>query len=286
MEEASIREETVEDLKNDNAAIEAFFGEAVGMSFDSNDNDCDQNTTVNSSSDSSDFQIADDSDLSSKVMLAIRQRMAVENESSDQYNFTDNEKSLQKDEPKSFDIRDGFCCNIFCSSQNVTAQFKSKMKELLEKPKTARKQYLLDHLIKQEELGIPTDGFRFFGFYICKKALVILSGVSDYLIEEACKAFENGQSVFSHGNQIGMRDTEASTGFVIWMKQHAINYGNQAPDEESIILPACFSQKDVFDQYVSEVPEPKIKQSTFYRLFKVVLNLFLGLVNKFEMIRS
>ena len=266
-------EETVEDIKNDNAAIEAFFGEAVGMSFDSNDNDCDQNTTVNSSSDSSDFQIADDSDLSSKVMLAIRQRMAVENESSDQYNFTDNEKSLQKDEPKSFDIRDGFCCNIFCSSQNVTAQFKSKMKELLEKPKTARKQYLLDHLIKQEELGIPTDGFRFFGFYICKKALVILSGVSDYLIEEACKAFENGQSVFSHGNQIGMRDTEASTGFVIWMKQHAINYGNQAPDEESIILPACFSQKDVFDQYVSEVPEPKIKQSTFYRLFKAVLNL-------------
>ena len=97
MEEASIREETVEDLKNDNAAIEAFFGEAVGMSFDSNDNDCDQNTTLNSSSDSSDFQIADDSDLSSKVMLAIRQRMAVENESSDQYNFTDNEKSLQKD---------------------------------------------------------------------------------------------------------------------------------------------------------------------------------------------
>ena len=147
------------------------------------------------------------------------------------------------------------------------------MKELLEKPKTARKQYLLDHLIKQEELGIPTDGFRFFGFYICKKALVILSGVSDYLVEEACKAFENGQSVFSHGNQIGMRDTEASTGFVIWMKQHAINYGNQAPDEESIILPACFSQKDVFDQYVSEVPEPKIKQSTFYRLFKAVLNL-------------
>ena len=150
----------------------------------------------------------------------------------------------------------------------------------MEKSKAGRKQFLLEHLMKQEELDISTQGFQFYGFFLCKKAFVQLSGVSDYLVDEACKAFERGQCVFSHGNQIGMRDSEASLAFIIWMKQHAENYGNQSPEEEMIILPACFGQKELFLQYTSEAPEPHIKLSTFYRLFKVGLQIMIKKTRK------
>ena len=238
------------------------FGEPVGDSFDSNE-------ASENLSDTSDFEIAE-CDLSSKIMCAIKYTavMDTQNEApatpvNDQFDFStevDDSKEVPND--KKF-----FCCNDLCCDQNFSAQFHKKMEEILEKSKTKRKQFLLDHLIKQEELGVPTSGFQFYGFFLCKKAFVKMSGVSNYLVLEACKGFEMGQTTFHHGNYVGMRLSEATLGFIIWMKAHAVNFGNQAPDEETLVLPACYHLTDLFQQYESEAPLPRIKISTFYRLF-------------------
>ena len=45
--------------------------------------------------------------------------------------------------------------------------------------------------------------------------------------------------------------------------------GNQAPDEECIILSAIYKQKDLFEQYQDEASLPRIARSTFYRLFRL-----------------
>ena len=168
----------------------------------------------------------------------------------DEYEFSDRDddkesfQSYQRDEKGSKVIKK--CCAMDCRNQHLPAKFHVKVNDILQKSKSERKQFLLDHLIKQEELDVRTDGFQFFGLFFCKKSFVQVSGVSDYLVSEACKAFETGQTVFSsHGNTIGMRETEATLGFIIWMKQHAVNYGNQAPDEETIVHPACYKQKDI-----------------------------------------
>ena len=243
------------------------FGEPVGNSFESSEES-------ENLSDSSDFEIAD-CDLSSKIMHAIQpvkenKNNACANAVHDQFDFSTEDEDLEKltDDPKKVEnVKKKFCCNNLCCDQNFSVQFYKKMEEILGKSKTERKQFLLDHLIKQEELGVSTSGFQFYGIFLCKKAFVEISGVSNYLVVEACKGFEIGQTVFHHGNSVGMRETEATLGFIIWMKQHAVNFGNQAPDEETLVLPACYHLTDLFQQYESEAPLPRIKRSTFYRLF-------------------
>ena len=261
----SLNLEQAEIQTNSIPLAELFSKPAVGLSFDSNASEGDEDL-ADASSDSSDFQLADDSDLTKKIMSAFDPMTA----KPDEYNFSENDKVLQTDSKKLKPVKSGqvACCNNFCSSQNFNVQFLSKMKTICDMPKADRKQFLLDHLIKQEELGISTQSFQFFGFCVCKKAFISLSGVSNYIVKESCKAFEMGQTVFSNNNSVGMRESEATLGFIIWMKKHALNYGNQAPDEDTIVIPACYMQKDLFQQYVEEAPEPLIASSTFYKLFK------------------
>ena len=258
-------EEIEPDDNTSSTCIADLFMEPVGLSFDESD----QNQSEESS-DSSDFQVAD-CDTSRRVMLAIDPNApSGVIDKPDEYTFREDEKAGENrgfKKSKSFGIKKEACCNNFCRSQNFNVQFLNKMETLHGMSKAERKQFLLEHLIKQEELGVSTQSFKFFGYCVCKKSLVHLSGVSNYIIEEACKAYERGQTRFRHNNEVGMRETEATLGFVIWMKRHALQYGNQAPDHETIIIPACYMKKDLFQQYEEEVTEPRIKRSTFYRLF-------------------
>ena len=248
--------------------LDMFNSEPVGMSSDSSDQNSDQENE-DSLSDSSDNQVANDCELSKQIM----QNLFPANDSNikddfDSYNFS-GEEDLKLKKSKQDKLTESFCCNNFCSNQEVSMQFKNKMEEMNEKSKAKRKQFLLDHLMKQEELNISTSGFQCYGFFFCKKSFVVVSGLSNYLVDCACIAYENGQTVFNHGNTVGMRETEATFGFITWMKHHAVTYGNQAPDEECIILSSCYKQKDLFQQYEEEAPTPHIGRSTFYRLFKL-----------------
>ena len=237
------------------------------LEMDSNSGDQNHLSDSDSSSDSSDFQLADDCDLTERVMTVFDPVNKVQ----DEYNFSENDyRELQTkfNKSKPEESRQVTCCNDRCMRQNFNVQFLNKLKTISDMTKADRKQFLLNHLIKQEELGISTHSFQFFGFCLCKKAFISLSGVSNYIVKEACKAFEIGQTVFCNNNSVGMRESEATLGFIVWMKNHALHFGNQAPDEETIVIPACYMQKDLFEQYEEENEAPLIAKSTFYKLFK------------------
>ena len=265
-----------QESRPDEVSWQSVFSEPVGMSFDSNTfSDSSSETT----SESSDLQIADECGLSRNIMEALQLPKASDlgsdeveanaGKKKDVFEFSDNDES---EIPPTIDLKPhnqiSKCCNNLCNYQKIGQQMKNKIQELNAHNKCDMKQILLDHLINQEVMGLPTNGFQFYGFFFCKKSFVKILGVSDYIINKALEAFESGQSSFVHGNEIGMRESEASIGFVIWMKLHAQNYGNQAPDEQTTVLPACFTLKDLFEQYQEEAPQPQIKMSTFYRLFK------------------
>ena len=253
-------------------SMQSVYNEPIGMSFDSSD------TSINTSNDSSDFQIAGGCDSARNIMEALLPNAsdleggkgeANKSKSLDVFEFTDNEESDMSSIVDPDDYKSQKCCNNLCTNQKIGLRVHTKLSEIREHDKGDWKQMLLDHLIKQEEMGLPTHGFQLYGQFFCKKSFVQISGVSEYIINEALKAFEFGQTSFIHGNEVGMRETDATFGFEIWMKLHAENYGNQAPDESTIVLPACFSQKDLFKHYQEEAPQPQIKSSTFYRLFKL-----------------
>ena len=261
-----VEEEVVREAL-DQKVLEMFNSEPIGISSESSDQYSDEEN--GDSSDSSDLQVANDCELSKQIMQSLfPAKDTNKDDESASFNFSEEDVAKLK-KPKQDKSTKSFCCNKFCINQEVNMQLKNKMEELSEKPKAKRKQFLLDHLMKQEDLDISTSGFQFYGVFFCKKSFVVVSGLSNYLVDEACKAYENGQTVFSHGNTIGMRETEATFGFITWMKYHALTYGNQAPDEECIILSSCYVQKDLFQQYEEEAPNPHIARSTFYRLFKL-----------------
>ena len=158
------------------------------------------------------------------------------------------------------------CCYEKCVNQN-SAQLIAKILTVKSKPKKDIKQFLLTHLHSQENFGVMTDKFQFYGKKYCFKAFQRISGFSKYLISEACKAFEDGRSVVTGNEFLGYKDRDSTFGFKVWMKQHAENYGNRAPDEETLVIPGCYSIRDLFEQYESEAPYPRIKKTTFYRLF-------------------
>ena len=108
----------------------------------------------------------------------------------------------------------------------------------------------------------------FLGFVCVRKPSLVCLVFLNYIVGESCKAFEKGQTTFTHNSELGMRETEATIGFLIWMKNHALNYGNQAPDEETLIIPACYMKKDLLEQYQEEAPAPHVSRATFYRLFE------------------
>ena len=236
-------------------------GDPVGLSFD------------DTSTDSCDLQIAEECEIGRKVIEALNttgeEDVSKTIVNSDVYDFFESEKTLKSSKENKFDKneQEGVCCNSLCNQKEISLQLRSKLDEINQKSKKDVKQFLLDHLYSQEDMGLSTHGFQFFGILFCKKSFLQISGLSDYLVTEVCKAFEFGQSHFIHGNETGLRESEATRGFLIWMKQHAENYGNQSPEDNLIIIPACFSIKDLFEQYESEAPAPLIKSSTFYRLF-------------------
>ena len=247
-------EQSISDLFND---------DPVGASFD-----CD------TSSESWENQISEDCELNSKIMESVNQSSSVGTESSDVYDFNEDCVEISPKISKQSYVKEIKCCNDMCIKQTVSLQIKSTLMDIQKRSSVDRKQFLLDHLIKQEQMEIPTDGFQFYGKLFCKKSLALVSGLSDYIIQEASRAFERGQVAFIHGNTVGMRETEAGLGFVIWMKRHALYYGNQAPDEDTIILSACYSLKDLYQQYKEEAPTPHVQISTFYRSFKLKFGPF------------
>ena len=254
--------------KQETSLSEIMNQEPVGRSFDS----------CNTSSESCEFQLADDCGVASRIMEAIY-KVSDETESNksvqDVYNFNDDDKEVPTTEDKempahvSQDIVKGRnCCDNMCHSQELNMQILAVLDDIKKKSNKEKKQYFLDHLKKQEELDVTTHGFQFYGKFFCRKSLSSIFGVSDYILKEASKAFESGQVTFVHGNEMGMRECESSLGFIIWMKQHAERFGNFAPDESVIILSSCYSLIDLFKTYQEESPVPQIQSSTFYRLFK------------------
>ena len=249
-------------LSGESESVELCF-DPVGTSFDSDD--------------SSDFEIADETDLSRKVEAAAMDKPfedeiksvgdASSNNTGSVYDYDESDATKELDQEKEVS-QSGPCCHRRCNSLELSLQLMCKMEEIQNLSKKDRKQYLLDHLHRQEEMGLPTQGFQFFGFLFCKRSFIQVAGLSYYLVTEVFKAFEFGQFHFIHGNETGMRESEATTGFVVWMRRYAENYGNRSPEEDIVVIPACFSIKDLFLQYQQEAPPPRIKSSTFYRLFQ------------------
>ena len=117
-------------------------------------------------------------------------------------------------------------------------------------------------------MAISTSGFFISGRFMCKKFFCEVTQVSTYIVKEVFKAFSVGQKFFVHGNVVGLRQSTATIGFVCWLKNFATNYGNFAPNEQVLVISACFTIMEMYMMYKMQAPAPLVGMSTFYALFQ------------------
>jgi hypothetical protein len=233
------------------------------VSFDSSE--CDNST------ESDDFEICDDPRFES---------INKENAALSVFDFCDSESEHEVENfvnlgKKSSELTQSLvnsspqsCCELKC----IQNSFSDKDKEFLQlmnvKRKIVVKNELLSHLRFQEKMGLSVNGFIFNGQFLCPKTFRILSGLSEYIVNDVMDAYGTGLDKFEHGNSGGVRLAPASINLICWMKSFSNLYGQAAPDEEIIILPNFLTIKDLFEIYEDEAEAPKVKESTFYRLLE------------------
>ena len=160
------------------------------------------------------------------------------------------------------------CCKSMCNLKVWPSLILQKINGFVANlSKQQIKQSLLDHLYGQRIIDGRVNCIVIMGHCFCKKGFSFLSGVSAYLIDEVFKAFNIGQVSFFHGNELGLREGEACINFTAWLTNFAKNYGNYAPDEETLVISSCYSLKDIFNIYRAECAGPHVSKSYFYKLF-------------------
>ena len=162
-----------------------------------------------------------------------------------------------------------YCCYKRCSDSEVNPRTIGRIQEMKRgKSKFELKQILLDNLYAQQNVGVSVNFFSICGQLFCRESVRRIFGLSKHIINEVFDAYACGQRFFVHGNTRGMSMKSSTIGFICWMKQFALNYGNFSPDEEGVIvISSCFTIKDVFTMYSLQAPKPLVAKSTFYALF-------------------
>ena len=187
----------------------------------------------------------------------------------DTYAFADETEVIKQYIPSSAtSVTKKPCCEDVCNVQFLSKEVKFRIDELVKgKSKVEIKTALLEQLYSQQKMGISTRGFLIAGQFLCKNYFSDLSKVTSYIVTEVFKAFAAGQRFFVHGNVVGFKQSLATFGFISWLKTFAENYGNFAPDEQVIVISACFTIKEMYLMYKEQSPAPQVAKSSFYSLF-------------------
>ena len=193
------------------------------------------------------------------------------------------EEPLQKKERNEFvlfSMNKKNSCSLSCKqncedliSQQWSTEDVKDLNDLFKSMKKIEiKNFMLEHIKKQHVMGLTMSGFLYNGHLFCFRSFEKLTGVSKYLVDLVITAAENKLEKFEHGSQGSQKFSVAKVGYIVWMKSFALSYGQYSPDELVIVLPGHLRMVDVWKYYESEAPEPRVKASTFYSMFKQIFS--------------
>ena len=159
-------------------------------------------------------------------------------------------------------------CDLFIKSlENQEVEcFKEGLKG---KAVMETKQKILGHLQKQSDLGYTAMNYMFKSHSFCIKFLSSLIGVSEYILKTVQDDYYLGVKRYIHGNDSKPKESLAVAKFTAWLTTFSQLYGQNAPDEDTTVLPAWLTKATIFRIYLQECTPPIVKRSTFYHLFKM-----------------
>ena len=165
------------------------------------------------------------------------------------------------------------CCSISCQHNCFMSVCREKgnlVRNLFSDEKlSVRKKKLLNHVISQGNVGLPTDEFVILGHTFCVRYLSNLLNISEYVLGKILEDYESGVRTYSHGNRgILKQERGATEGFISWFQWFLKSYGNFAPDEQVTVLPYWLKGIELYLIYKTEASAPHIALSTYYQHLK------------------
>ena len=130
------------------------------------------------------------------------------------------------------------------------------------------KNKLLSHLKSQKVIGFEVHSFICNSHSFCTPAFSHISGISTYLVTKVLKDFQAGKNQYIHGSTEVPRRSHANVNFISWMVCYSELHGQSDPEKLTTVLPAFLNKSELFKIYQAEAPQPHVKSSTFYYLFR------------------
>ena len=131
------------------------------------------------------------------------------------------------------------------------------------------KRKLINHLRSQNNVGEDTESYLINGHRFCTKYLSSETGTSEFVLGSVLKNFSAGIQLYEHGSKgVQKQQSLSTTQFVCWFKQFVEIYGQNAPDENVIVLAHWLNKATLFKMYKEEAPTPHVASATFYQHMK------------------
>lgn len=175
----------------------------------------------------------------------------------------------------------GYCepvkhCSIFCKNDCVafvksrsTTQLETIKEMFNHKNISEVKSKLLNHLIVQKAVGRQCNNYIIDGHEFCTSYLNHITGISEYLLKKVLKDFWKGVKHYEHGSTGIVKNLSVATvHFISWFRIFLSLHGQNAPDDEVVVLSYWLKGKALYDIYVDEAQSPHISLSTFYQHMK------------------
>ena len=167
-------------------------------------------------------------------------------------------------------------CSSWCRNdcQKVTeawgAEKIKKVTEIFKSDKVVSvKNKLISHLEVQENIGVASDSYVVLGHQFCMEFLSHMAKCSLYILKTVLEDYCRGVRCYDHGNKgIVKSPSVATMNFIVWFKNFLNLYGQDAPDDQVVILNHWLKGKVSFNMYVEEAPHPHISLTTFYAHLK------------------
>ena len=196
--------------------------------------------------------------------------------------FSDDERDLQNNIICQFSSRaperiesNNFCsktCKNNCeASVDLLPSEKVEMMKKMFKGNSIieTKSKLLTHLSVQSHVGNLTNGYTIFGHEFCLEFLNHFLGISQFLLKSVMKDYWRGVTFYEHGNKGIMKNPSLATvNFISWFKCFTSLYGQNAPDEQVVVLSYWLKGKALYNIYKEEATAPHVALVTFYQHLK------------------
>ena len=164
-------------------------------------------------------------------------------------------------------------CSSDCESKKCFSLSSDLIERVCAKLRSMKKSelhnYLLSRIRIQSEMVIRGDKFVLEKHSFCKKSVVDLLGISEYLVTLVLKESKEGKTIHQHKNLGSKYYSPMKDQAVAFIEQFATVHAENLPDRSVLKMPKYMSIRLIYNYYCENTQmSEQVSEKAFYRIFQ------------------